>query len=217
MERRNAMGFLGDMIKKGVGDGLSKGISQGLSNAFEKAVETAVKPAAENFANAAADNINEAAKTIEDGTATQKETKSSFEKAMENLEKAAANYNEAAEKYEKTAAADSVVKSEIPFTGTSAYFADLVSKNIGGVEIKEGVNLSEIATAPEKNIPIDVLISQGGAPKVAVLLVPKNSYKTMAVCNTMKACEEKGIKPLRFFREFANNADYVVGRIKAAL
>ena len=211
------MGFLGNMIKKGIGEGLSEGISKGLSSAFEKAVESAVKPAAENLANAAAENINQAADNLGEATSAQKEYKSSFEEAMANLEKAAENYNNAAEKMEKQCSSCEEVKKPASPTGTAEYFAAIISENIDGVEVKQDVALSEIAEAPEKAVKIDLLIVKGGKPAAAVILVPKNSYKTMGVTNTMSICEANGIKALRFMKEFANEPGYVVNRIKSAL
>lgn len=211
------MGFLGNMIKRGIGEGLSEGISKGLSNAFEKAVESAVKPAAENLANAAAGNLNQAAENLEEAAGAQKEYKSSFEEAMANLEKAAENYNNAAEQMKKESTSGDSVKKPAAPTGTAEYFAAVIRENIDGVEVRQDVDVAEIAAAPEKAVKLDVLIVKDGKPAAAVLLVPKNSYRTMGVVNTMSICEANGIKALRFMQEFANKPDYVVDRIKAAL
>ena len=211
------MGFLSSMIKKGIGEGLSQGISKGLSSAFEKAVESAVKPAAENLANAAADNINQAAGNLEEAAGAQKEYKSSFEEAMANLEKAAKNYNNAAEQMEKKCSSCDNVKKPAAPTGTAEYFAAIIRENIEGVEVRQDVAASEIGAAPEKAVKIDVLIVKDAKPRAAVILVPKNSYRTVGVMNTMDLCEENGVKALRFMQEFANEPAYVVDRIKAAL
>ena len=64
-------------------------------------------------------------------------------------------------------------------------------------------------------MPVSLLLSKGGVRKLAVMLVPKNRYRVTKVVNTMNACEDQGIRAIRFFREFENTAPYVVGRIRA--
>ena len=103
-------------------------------------------------------------------------------------------------------------------TGTNEYFRGVIDSNIDGVEVRENVRLRELVdNVPERSVDIDLLILKDGVPKAAVLLVPKHGYKSLAVTNTMQECESQGIRPMRFMREFRNDAGYVADRIKAAL
>lgn len=102
--------------------------------------------------------------------------------------------------------------------GSSAYFADVLSRNLPGTEILTDQPLSAVTEQlPPRHVPIDVLVRRNGIPAVAVVLVRKNGYKKEAVIRTMNACEEAGVPALRFMKEFSNEPGYVAGRVKALL
>ncbi|MBP5254661.1 MAG: hypothetical protein J6Z23_04675, partial [Lachnospiraceae bacterium] len=108
------------------------------------------------------------------------------------------------------------VPSDCPDHGSAAYFEDLLAKNFPGVTVEKEVPLEALtADLPVKRMPVSLLLSKGGVRKLAVMLVPKNRYRVTKVVNTMNACEDQGIRAIRFFREFENTAPYVVGRIRA--
>ena len=74
-----------------------------------------------------------------------------------------------------------------------------------------------LGSAPEKNVPITLLLSNGTSPAMAIFLVPRDKYKPRALIESMNACENAGIPAIRFINEFENEPGYVIGRIKTVL
>lgn len=61
------------------------------------------------------------------------------------------------------------------------------------------------------------LLRRNDRVEAAILLVPKYDWDTAAIRSTMDACRASGIPCLRFMKEFQNNPDYVVNRIRSVL
>ncbi len=110
------------------------------------------------------------------------------------------------------------VGSSVEDTGSAEYFADVISRNFPGYEVKTGRPLADVtAELPPLSSMLDVVMYRNGAPVAAVLLVRKNSYKRAAHIFTMNACERAGVPALRFMKEFSNEPSYIVGRIRGVL
>jgi len=111
---------------------------------------------------------------------------------------------------------EDAVPSDIQDRGSTAYFRDLIEKNLPEVSLREEVPLAEITPeVPVKNRNVSLLLTSDSGKKLAVLLVSKNQYRRAAVVNTMNICEDRGIPAIRFMQEFENAPAYVVGRIAA--
>lgn len=99
------MGFLKNIIKKGVSDGISQGIRQAVGGAVEKAVN----PVAEKWANQTAQSLDSAAGTTQaDAQATNN--------AFANLQRAAENYANVMEQAAKDAGyTPDTANGEVPY------------------------------------------------------------------------------------------------------
>lgn len=110
------------------------------------------------------------------------------------------------------------VGSTVSDHGSADYFVDIITKNIPGATCSKNVSLASVGAAlPYKKVDIDVLVSVAGTPKLAIFLPPKDKYKNACYVFSMNACEAKKITAIRFMKEFANEADYSIGRIKSLL
>ena len=96
------MGFLKNIIRRGISDGINKGISKGISDAVGKAVESIVAPKAEAYANKAANQLDEAAKSVDAAASsvnTAAEQAAAAAGGTSNLENAMNRWAQAAGKY----------------------------------------------------------------------------------------------------------------------
>lgn len=223
------MGLLGNLIKKAIGDGISKAVSGAVEDGVKAAIRPKVNEWSEKLTDAATKEVDASVNAISDAANALNETNAEIEKdpeAAKNLEEALGKLAEAAEKAglmqeQNAAVIEDAVKNGLDVTyeaGNAAYFAAIVTKRFPGAEVKINVPLSEItADAPEKAKTVDVLVLKGGMAKAAILIVPKNSFNTLAISNTMAACEKSGVTAFRFMREFSNKEDYVAGRIGTVL
>ena len=66
-------------------------------------------------------------------------------------------------------------------------------------------------------VPVTFLFEKNDRYPLAVMVVRKNTYKGMNVVATQNICRKMGMQCLRFYEEYANDDDYVVGRIRNAL
>lgn len=108
------------------------------------------------------------------------------------------------------------VPSSVADRGSAEYFADVIEKNVPGARVETNVPLSMFTSEnPAKQVNIDVLVRINNIPKLAIILVRKNSYRTTAVVNTMNACEKVSLPAIRFMKEFSNEPGYVSARVKA--
>ena len=106
-----------------------------------------------------------------------------------------------------------VIDSSISDTASPEYFEDLILKNLPGIEVRKNVAPVDFAD-PKKYVNMDLLLLKDGSPVLAIIICPKNVYKRYAIVNTMADCKARGFKAIRFMKEFSNNGDYVIDRIK---
>ena len=69
-------------------------------------------------------------------------------------------------------------------------------------------------SAHPASVPVSFLFQKDGAHRLAVFLVRGNNYRGRHVVATKEICEERGIRWIQFFEEYANDDDYVVARIR---
>lgn len=110
------------------------------------------------------------------------------------------------------------IGSNIKDRGSEEYFEDLILKNIPGTQVKTYVPLKELGIAsPGFSDSVNVLVYRNGVPSIAIVIVEKVCYDEASVLDVMDACEDAGLPCIRFIYDFANNPDYVIGRIKAIM
>ncbi len=71
--------------------------------------------------------------------------------------------------------------------------------------------------AGSANIPVSFLLYRNDAPVLAIILCGSQEYRYKRVANTVSACQARGIPVQRYYREFQNQAAYVVNRIQGAI
>ena len=97
-------------------------------------------------------------------------------------------------------------------------FRKLLKANFSNYDIYYQVPASELdGSAHPACAPVTFVFEKNGRYPLAVFVVRKNTYKSMNVVSTQKICEKIGMKCIRFYEEYANEDDYVVGRIRNAL
>ncbi len=97
-------------------------------------------------------------------------------------------------------------------------FRRLLKANFSNYDIYYQVPASELdSSAHPACVPVTFVFEKNGRYPLAVFVVRKNNYKGMNVVATQKICENMGMKCIRFYEEYANEDDYVVGRIRNAL
>ncbi len=65
--------------------------------------------------------------------------------------------------------------------------------------------------------PLSLLVSNAGAPVLAIAVVTANNYRSMPVVSTKKAVEAQKIPYVRFFCEYENRTDYISNRLAGYL
>ncbi|MCR5207072.1 MAG: hypothetical protein K6C14_01165 [Eubacterium sp.] len=102
-----------------------------------------------------------------------------------------------------------------PATDQFYHFEEIIDAEFADYEVKKRVSAAELdPSCHPKCAPIQFLFIKNGTPVLAVALVRTNNYRGMNVVATKKIVEDRGIKYLRFFEEYANEKEYVVNRIK---
>ncbi len=192
-----------------------------LDKLISKEAQEKIKATVKSAAEVAEEKLKEAAELAE-----EKKKEASSQSAYSPAQVAADN----GEEYSSSSNAPRLVKKHkepiIPFTGTVGsdvsknnsveYIEDLINKNLPGIEIKKNVNISAANAEPgKKYVPVDLVLIKDSKPVLALIICSKNKYRLYGVINTMNACEEKGLPAIRFFKEFENKPEYVIGRIKA--
>lgn len=89
--------------------------------------------------------------------------------------------------------------------------AEVIEDRLPEADVSYMVHPSEFNDNVSKNaLPIHFLFRKDGIPKVAVVAVAKEGYRSFSVLETESACKEKGIK---YVRVFANGpyADWIHG------
>ena len=66
-------------------------------------------------------------------------------------------------------------------------------------------------------MPISYLFSRDGEPKLAVLFLGTNQYRSMIARGTYEVLENNKIYYIRFFKEYKNDKEYVTERISSYL
>ncbi len=99
------------------------------------------------------------------------------------------------------------------FRGTvDDYFAQLIATNFPQYRVFRNEPM-----AGHQNVPVSFLLFQNGEAKLAVILCGSQEYRTRRVQSTVDACIFRNIPYQRYYRDFRNEASYVVGRIRSAL
>ena len=103
-------------------------------------------------------------------------------------------------------------------TGDS-YFASVITEaNFPGYSISTNVHAKSFdASAHPSCYPISYLFSNGSQPKLAVLVMNKNQYRSMIAKGTYKVLGDNGIPYIRFFKGMENESGYVINRIRENL
>ena len=202
------MGFLDKFISKEAQDKIKSAVKSAADIAEEKIKEAA---------DIAEEKIKEAAEYAE-------EKKESNSGAYSPAQVAAANGEDYAQSNaprlirkhnESVILFPGAVGSDVSKKDAVGYIEDLVTKNFPLVTVKKSVDITGGSADPDKKfVPVSLLLEKDSKPVLALIICSKNQYRLYGVINTMNACEEQGIPAIRFFKEFENKPEYVVGRIK---
>lgn len=101
--------------------------------------------------------------------------------------------------------------SKSTYGGTD--FMAILSENFPGYEVRQNVPMP----GSQNGVPVSYLLSFGGRPVLAIILCSSREYDRSWITATMTACQRQGIPVQRYYREFRNDPDYVVQRIRRAL
>lgn len=211
------MGLLNSFINKAVntaarqtGDKLAKEAGNKIAGVINSAISGAFsgKPSTESAETGETENV----------TNNAQQTNVAVEEAFNEERKPNSVPRLIVQHKEHFSKAVGAVESTISDHGSADYFIDIITQNIPGVTCAKNVSLESVGAAlPYKKVDIDVLVSVEGTPKLAIFLPPKSKYKNACYVFSMNACETKKISAIRFMKEFDNNADYSIGRIKGLL
>ncbi len=96
-----------------------------------------------------------------------------------------------------------------------AHFRQILLNSFPGMELREDVPFKEIVPDVKGAfLPVKFLLSQGGVPKVFVdIRYPRQGTRTQA----MRQSKQHGIGYVSLWRDYKNQEEYVVKRIKDAL
>lgn len=207
------MGFLDSLVKKGIKNTVSD-VSRRASNAAGNAIGNAVEDAVTDGFNKLFGTSGRPASEPGKSSTAASSSQASYEESAASDRQLNVVKLKVAHR-ESFALDDSAVASTVADRGSAAYFEDLITINLPGATVKTNVPLSEVSSENfNKQAKIDVLVSVNGAYKLAIFLPSKNQYKTHAYLNSMNACEAAGVPAIRFMKEFRNDPNYVMGRVK---
>jgi len=187
------MGFLDNIIKKGIDNGITDGISKGISNGISSVLEGKVGEKLTEAINPLSDAVNKFAEDVS----------------------AYSNDNT----YSNAASGGAVVRT----TGESLSggqiednFFRVLTTEFSDYEIRRNISAMEIGGS---NIARNYTFGlyQGGIPKMLITLTPHNRYQNRPFREAKSACENQGIVFMNFFTHFSNEKTYVVNRIQNAL
>lgn len=204
------MGFLKNMIRKGVSDGIAKGVRDAVGGAVEKAVN----PVAEKWANQTAQNLDNAAGAM---NSSAKETNDAFS----NLRKAAENYASAMEKVANDAGYEANSSSS-----SNGYYNDgmdaaykirnVLSESFPQYQIRENVSPATIGGSGNfMNYSFGVYSAAG--PKLFIMLVGKTTCSTRTYRWSKEQAARCGVPMINFVTHYPNNIDYIVNRLQKYL
>lgn len=67
------------------------------------------------------------------------------------------------------------------------------------------------------NVPVSFLLYRDDNPILAIIICSSQKYRNKCVTNTVHACQVRNIPVQCYYREFCNQAAYVVDRIQRAI
>ena len=95
-------------------------------------------------------------------------------------------------------------------------YAEVIAENFPNEEIDYMVRPRDIDSSANKDaLPIHFLFNKNRAPKVAVVIVPANGYRTPRAVATRPWCETKRIKYIRMYAD-GTYADWITGESTGA-
>lgn len=110
------------------------------------------------------------------------------------------------------------IPSKVSNVGSTAYFIDLIRKNLPDVEIRQNIGVEQFGVAVERaHVKADIVLFDLGSPTLAILVVHSCDACAWRYIHTLNAFEEAGIPAIRFITELDNKPGYVIGRIKAVM
>ena len=183
------MGFFDNVIKKGINSGISNGISNGISSVLEGKV---------------GEKLTEAMTPLSDAVS----------RMAENATVLADAQDEAIRTVQKDTVQE---RGECLVDGNvEANFLEVLRTEFADCELRQNVSPMEIGgSSAARNYTFGLY--QGGAPRVLIMLTPRNRYQNRPFRDAKSACENNGIWFLNFFTHFSNEKSYVVNRIRTAL
>lgn len=207
------MGFLSNLVKKGISEGISKGISSAVGGAMEKAVT----PVAEKWANKTAEGLDAAAGNVE---ADVKASGSAFD----NLKRATENYAAAMEKaagelgYEVENAEAQVKAGMLEEDGIEAVvkIRKVLAEDFSSYEVKENVSPTTIG-GTGKFLNYSFGVYKDGAPKLFIMMVGKNTCSTRLYRFSKEQAAKSGVTMINFISHYPNNVEYIKERLKKYL
>lgn len=197
------MGFLKNVIKKGVSEGISKGVRDAVGNAVEKAVN----PVAEKWANQTAQNLDNAAGAVE---AEAKGTGNAFE----NLRRAAENYANALDEATKNSNPEPAYTDD----GLDAAYKirKVLSESFSQYEVKENISPATIGGAGNF-MNYSFGIYSDGTPKLFIMLVGKTTCSTRTYRWSKEQAAKNGVTMINFVKHYPNNVGYIKDRLQKYL
>jgi hypothetical protein len=99
------------------------------------------------------------------------------------------------------------------------HFENLITEsNFPGYTIERNVHVSVFnSLAHPCCYPISYLIKRNGKPVLAVFLMNRNQYRSMIARGSYAVLEEAKIPRINFYRDFENEENYVLNRIRENL
>ena len=96
-----------------------------------------------------------------------------------------------------------------------AHFRDILTRNFPDMELREDIPLNQIIPGLNNAYQsVSFVLSQGGSPKVVVQL----RYPHQATrFGSERQCKQNGIGYISLWRDYKNQEEYVVKRVKDAL
>lgn len=99
------------------------------------------------------------------------------------------------------------------------YFARIINKqSFPDYSIERNVHPSVYdASAHPSCFPVTFMMKKDEIPVLAVMIMKDNQRNAMISRGTYAILENKGIKYIRFYREMANEREYVINRVRENL
>lgn len=133
--------------------------------------------------------------------------------------KTAQQFDDAARNAQSSQAYASAPFVQKTYNTDDNYFASVITEaSFPGYSISTNVLAKNFdASAHPSCYPISYLFSNGSQPKLAVLVMNKNQYRSMIAKGTYKVLDDNGIPYIRFFKGMENESGYVINRIRENL